>query len=126
MTDSHSNNTQLNKTLSPAAQLYFEVFKAAPTEEQQQALEGIRDLERWKGLLAEWKLNGWNPNIGSTLDRYRNGKKPKTTGVKRKGKVARTPQVADSTEEARAAARLKAQQRIAARRAKGFVPLEER
>lgn len=41
-------------------------------------------------------------------------------------RTSRIPQVADSTEEEREAARLQAQQRITARRANGFVPLEQR
>jgi hypothetical protein len=62
-------------------------------------------------------------------DRYERAIAPKPasrTGYQRKGKVSRPSQVPDSTEEARELARVKARERIAARRAKGFVPLDER
>jgi hypothetical protein len=118
----------------PALSLYMEAFTIVPTEEQQEALQAIKDLERWKAILDEWKLNGWGPNVGSMLDRYKNGpkgKKPATekrhpATQKRKSGVTLRPQVPVYTDEQREAGREAARKRIEARRAKGFVPFEQR
>jgi hypothetical protein len=117
--------TKLDK-LSQAAQAFQVVFPVELTPEQQEVLESVDDMERWQAILDEWRINGWNPNVGSMLDRYKNGHKTKSAPRKRKSKTSRMSQVPDSTEEEREAKRAQAAKHIEARRARGFVPLQER
>lgn len=65
----------------PAVVIYRETYNRNPNKQQIAALSELPtdelSLKRWRNVLSEWALNGWNPaSIGKMLDKYQKGVAP--------------------------------------------------